>query len=194
MIADAPKPHPGVDCRTLGELLNVRSDAEELVPSKDYAEPRINTTTHEITTRTIRRGSTIRGKKIVAQEGDLIIGTLHTNNNNGNFAFSDQEYIVASQIVAVVKTDIVSKDYLASALEAILPKMPKDDLVGRETFTKEEILNLEIPMPTAGSLKTKGEQLDLEAETLREKVKKANGIRKELIEDIRSKLHGGLAT
>lgn len=194
IVEDVPRPRDGVTSKPLKELLQVRDEAENLIPYREYSEPRISTTSHEITTRTVRMGSTIRGKKIVAKPGDLIIGLLHTNNNNGNFAFADKEYIVSSQIAACVRTDVVSKDYLALALETILPSLPKDDLVGRETFTRREILDLEIPLPSDERMMECSRILELEEKKLREQKAVTEDARRELADEIRKMIVGGLDT
>lgn len=64
------------------------------------------------------------------------------------FAFCDREYIATSQIVAEVNEEIISKAYLKYALRKVLPTLRKDDLVGRETYSAEEILSVRIPKPS----------------------------------------------
>ncbi len=92
----------------------------------------------------LKRG---RGGKVIAQPGDLIISTLHTQNGNGMFAISDKEYICTSQIVAKIKEDIIDKKYLCLVLRKVLPTLKSRDLVGREPYKPAEILSLRIPKP-----------------------------------------------
>lgn len=142
----------------LRDILQVREEKEYLDPDEEYAEPSLDSLNHEVSVRRKRLGSNFKEKKkVIAKKGDLIIGCLHTNNRKGLFGFADQEYVLASQLAGRVKTEIVSKRYLAIALEAILPRLKKEDLVKRETFKKEELLDLDVPLPTSDSKKLERE-------------------------------------
>lgn len=101
----------------------------------------------------LRLGRNINAEKVIASEGGLIIGTLHTNNGNGLFGIVDREYICTSQIVATIREDIVPPEYLIQALRREFPRqLIPTDLVGRENFTKQQILNVLIPKPNAEEL------------------------------------------
>ena len=131
---------------SLGELLDVNSTKEPLEPNKEYNEPRLSSEDNTISVVRKRLGRNIKdSKKVMIEEGDLVIATLHTQKGKGLFAISDGEYIATSQIVAKIKTDLVSVEYLKLALQNILPKMKVSDLTGRETYKEKEILALRIP-------------------------------------------------
>ena len=140
------------DSWALRELLNIKTEKTPLERGKFYTEPHIHSFTNTVWPRgEERQGSNIseyREGKIIVMPGDLIIGTLHTQRGHGLFAFADREYIATSQIVATVREDIVHKDYLRFMLRQVLPTLEKDDLVGRETYTQDEILSLRIPKPS----------------------------------------------
>ena len=132
---------------TLGELLDIKTEKQALVPNAYYSQPRLCSKTNTISRKGEKRlGKNIKAdEKILIEPGDLVIGTLHTQSGNGLFAISDGEYIATSQIVAKIKTDLVSVEYLVFALQNILPKMKTSDLVGRETYKESDILSLRIP-------------------------------------------------
>jgi len=135
----------------LGELLTVKDVATPLEPNTYYAEPGLNSHNNTVRVRGNQRlGKNIKSnKKVAAESGDLIIGTLHTNNGNGLFAIADRHYICTSQIVARIKDDIVPPQYLIQALRREFPRqLIPTDLVGRENFTSKQILNVLIPKPS----------------------------------------------
>ena len=130
----------------LGELLSVKKQKQKLKANKIYKHPRISSKTNSISNcGEGRLGKNIKGEKIIAEPGDLVIGTLHTQSGNGLFAISDDTYVATSQIVATIRTEKISKEFLTLMLQSILPKMSKDDLTGRETYKKKDILSLRIP-------------------------------------------------
>ena len=139
----------------LSEVLEVVSKKSRLNDSAMYNEPRISSENNTVSVLKQRRGSSIKAKeKVIAKPGDLIISTLHTQSGNGLFAFCDKEYIASSQIVASVKEDIVTKQFLKCALRKAFPRLTKNDLVGRETYKAREILSVRIPYPTRQINKT----------------------------------------
>lgn len=119
----------------------------DLEPNKEYKEPQLNSRTNTIAQRgKMRLGRNFRGKaKKLIEPGDLVIATLHTQSGNGLFAISDDYYVGESQLIVKIKTELVTEDYLVFALRRILPKLEVNDLVGRETFRKEDLLNIRIP-------------------------------------------------
>ena len=119
-----------------------------MLPNEEYFEPRLSRNGVLSSSSGYGRfGRNIKGnEKVLAEKGDLIIATLHTQDCL--FAYSDKTYVTTSQIVAKVKEDLVSKAYLAFVLNKILPTIRKSDLVGRETYKNNEILSLRIPKPS----------------------------------------------
>ena len=130
----------------LKDVIEMKIEKQKLDPNKIYQEPRLSSATNTISSRgNGRYGKNINGNKVIVAPGDLVIATLHTQSGNGLFAISDDYYIATSQIVAKIKENIVNKEYLILCLQKILPQLSKSDLVGRETYKKEEILKLKIP-------------------------------------------------
>ena len=138
----------------LEELLTVKDAKQSLEPDKLYAEPGLDSQSNLVRVKgNLRLGRNIKAEKVIAKEGDLIIGTLHTNNGNGLFAVADREYICTSQIVATIRADVVPPEYLIQALRREFPRqLIPTDLVGRENFTTKQILNVLIPKPGAKEL------------------------------------------
>ncbi len=131
----------------LGELIEVVVKKTPLDPDKTYYMPRLHSPTNTVSPQKNQRlGRNINGDKVLTKPGDLIIATLHTQD--GLFAYCDQEYVSTSQIVARVDERLVSKGYLKYALRMVLPTLSNSDLVGRETYKPQEILELRIPKPT----------------------------------------------
>ena len=135
----------------LRELLTVKTKAADIDPEGEYAQPGLDSQNNTVGVKgNVRLGKNIKGKnKTIAEPGDLIIGTLHTNKGNGLFAIADRQYICTSQIVAKIRNEIVPPQYLIQALRKEFPRqLIPTDLVGRETFTPKQILDVVIPQPT----------------------------------------------
>ena len=134
----------------LEELLTIKDTKQPLEADKLYAEPGLDSQSNLVRIRgNLRLGRNIKAKKVIAEPGDLIIATLHTNNGNGLFGTADREYICTSQIVATINTDVVPSEYLIQALRREFPRqLIPTDLVDREIFTINEILNVLIPKPS----------------------------------------------
>lgn len=138
----------------LRELLTIKDKKQPLEADKLYAEPSLDSQFNLVgISGLLRLGRNIKAKKIIAEPGDLVIGTLHTNSRNGLFGIADREYICTSQIVATIKADIVPPEYLIQTLRREFPRqLIPTDLVDRETFTDREILNVLIPKPSDAEL------------------------------------------
>ena len=150
-----------------------------LDPDREYREPKLSSATNTISPRGgPRLGRNFKGgKKRLIEPGDLVVATLHTQRGRGLFAISDGYYVGESQLVARINTDIVDPDYLVAALRRILPTLKSDDLVGRETFKKEELLDLRVPrqpawFSSAECKDTRARLRDME-KTLKEKTARA---------------------
>ena len=138
----------------LEELITIKNTKSILDPNRYYAEPSLNSQSNLVSINgNLRLGRNINKEKVVASEGDLIIATLHTNNGNGLFGMADREYICTSQIVCTIRDDIVPPEYLIESLRREFPRqLIPTDLVGRENFTKQQILNVLIPKPSPDEL------------------------------------------
>ncbi|MCY4418985.1 MAG: N-6 DNA methylase [Cytophagales bacterium] len=151
ILKPKPKEHDTGDTLLLKDLVQIKSEKTPIDPTRYYREPQLSSLNNTISSsnKKTRFGRNIKEKeKVLIQKGDLVIGTLHTQQNNGLFAISDGEYIATSQIVCRIREDRVNKHYLILMLRQELPKLKKEDLVGRETYKPEEILNVRIPKPT----------------------------------------------
>lgn len=139
----------------LRDIIEVREEKVKLHPEKSYCEPRIDSTTNTVKPRGgEKRGDQFaadaRGKgRVIAQPGDLLIGTLHTNNNKGMFAIADRKYVMNSGIAAKINQELVDPFWLALQLNEKLPKLapPKGDTVRREPFKVDAILDVHIAKP-----------------------------------------------
>ena len=138
----------------LEELLTIKGTKQPLESDKLYAEPGLDSQFNLVRIKgNLRLGKNIKAEKVIAEKGELIIGTLHTNNGNGLFGVADREYICTSQIVARIRADKVPSQYLIQALRREFPRqLIPTDLVGRENFTTEQILNVLIPKPSKAEL------------------------------------------
>ncbi len=134
----------------LEELLTIKDTKQPLEPDRLYAQPGLDSQSNLVRVKgNLRLGRNIKAEKVIAQAGDLIIGTLHTNSGNGLFAVADREYICTSQIVATIREDRVPPEYLIQALRREFSRqLIPTDLVGRENFTSKQILNVLIPKPS----------------------------------------------
>ena len=170
----------------LMDIVEVRERRERLDPEKLYYEPHIDSTTNTVKPRGgEKRGDQFPAEarnrgRIIAQPGDLLIGTLHTNNNNGMFAIADREYVMNSGIAVRIKKDLVDPFWLKLQLNERLPKLtaPRGDTVRREKFQVDVILDVLIAKPgkrTEQDLKERSEaekQLQKVEEKLAKIVKK----------------------
>lgn len=112
-----------------------------------YQEPTISSMTNKISIRKKDRGENFKVKnRIEIRPDDLVIARMHTQN--GLFAFSD-DCFQATQTFIPFKWNkkLIIKDYLFLIIKKYLRKLKKIDQVLRETYTKEEILNIKIPLP-----------------------------------------------
>ncbi len=164
----------------LGELLNIKYQPSTLDPEGEYAEPGLNSQSNTVKIRgNFRLGKNIKGKnKIIAEPGDLIIATLHTNSGNGLFAIADRHYVCTSQVVAEIRSEVIPTQYLFQALRREFPRqLIPTDLVGRETFTEQQILDVVIPKPNSKDMarlikvESEIERLQAELNTRRGEIK-----------------------
>ena len=138
----------------LRELLDLKTK-QDIVATEWYAEPRLDSQNNAVSPGKKRLGKNIRAsQKIFAEPGDLIIATLHTNSNNGLFAISNGNYICESQLVGKIREDLVPSSYLVKVLRKEFPRqLIPFDLVGRETFSTDQILDVLLPKPSAKEIK-----------------------------------------
>ncbi len=112
-------------------------------------EPTISSKTNTISTRKELSGADVKVKKRVKLfPGDLVFARLHTQN--GLFAFCDNEYTATQTFVPVkINEEIIDKNYLFYSLKHFIKNLVlSGDSVGRESYTTDQILSLEITLPT----------------------------------------------
>lgn len=130
--------------KLLKEFLEEQNNYIKIKDDEIYFEPNILSINNIIKTRRKRLGKNIKGKtKKLIKKGNLVISTLHTQN--GLFAIADKNYIANSQLVYNLKEG-VDKDFLFFLLNKEIRKLSKDDIVGRETYKKDEIEDIKIPV------------------------------------------------
>ena len=168
LVPPTQDPYSGYEYCLLGDVIDVKITALNIDPLENYYEPKICSHTNTIRKRgEARLGRNIKGKgKVLIEPGDLVIGTLHTQSGNGLFAVSEEPFLATSQIVAKINETKIDKDYLVYMLKKLLPKLSTDDLVGRETYTREKILNIKIPIQPDFFAKPEYKKLKLEIERL----------------------------
>ena len=118
-----------------------------LQKEKIYQEPTISSINNRISARKKSKGGDFKVKsRVEIKPGDLVVARMHTQN--GLFAFSD-DYFQATQTFIPFRWNksLIIKDYLFLILKKYLRKLKKIDQVLRETYTREEILNIKIPLP-----------------------------------------------
>ena len=130
--------------KRLKDFLILQNNFITIENEKSYCEPSISGKNNKVSTRRKRLGKNIKGdsKKLI-KKGNLVISTLHTQN--GLFGIADKNYIANSQLVYELKPD-VNRPVFFFLLNREIRKLSKDDVVGRETYKKEEIENIKIPI------------------------------------------------
>ena len=112
-----------------------------------YTEPTISSKEHKILPKRTAKGNEFKVKRrIKLKPGDLVISKLHTQN--GLFAYADREYASTTTFIPLkVKENLIDKKFLFYSLRIFIKKLGSVDTVGRETYSKEQILSLKIPVP-----------------------------------------------
>jgi len=130
-------------------LVNLSEERKFIIEDElIYKDPTISTKYNTIKTRNEEEGKFLKVKKrIRIERNDLVIGLLHTQN--GAFAFADDEYASTGTFIPFsVNENQISKRYLSLLLGSVLKQLGKEDATGRENYKVEEILELEIPLPS----------------------------------------------
>jgi restriction endonuclease S subunit len=134
----------------LHEFLKDISDERKIIIDDEliYKDPTISTKTNTISTRNEEKGKFLKVKKRISiQNGDFVIGLLHTQN--GAFAFANDEYASTGTFIPLeIDINQISKKYLFHLMKRALKQLIKDDTTGRENYKIEEILDIEIPLPS----------------------------------------------
>lgn len=137
------------DVVRLGELIIDLSNERKItiIDNKIYNEPTISSKNNTITARKTAFGEEFKVKKrIQILPNDLVISRMHTQN--GLFAFSKDEFVSTNTFIPFkIFEKKINPKFLFNILKLVLSKLQKFDSVNRETYTTEEILNLEAPLP-----------------------------------------------
>lgn len=115
--------------------------------NKFYQEPTISSKTNLITARKQGLGKEFKVKKrVLILPNDLVIAKMHTQN--GLYAFAKESFASTTTFIPfeIIESKI-NKDYLFIILKMTLQRLQKFDSVKRETYTTDEILDLQIPLP-----------------------------------------------
>jgi restriction endonuclease S subunit len=130
-------------------LINLSEERKSIIDDeKIYFEPTIKTKTNEISVSNESKGEGLKVKKrILLKKGDLVVGLLHTQN--GSFAICDQEYVSTGTFVPFeINTNDVDQKYLFHSLRTAFEKLGVEDATGRENYKVDDILSLQIPLPS----------------------------------------------
>lgn len=131
----------------LAELVIVVERPVEISADMICREDKMSSETHEISLKEERLGYNVKTKKRYQVEpGDLVFALLHTQD--GLFAISREHFhCTNTRLVCKIDKNKVDADYLFWVLEMIVPSLSKIDTIGRESYKKEQILSLRIPLP-----------------------------------------------
>lgn len=117
-------------------------------PNEDVVDPTIKCSTHKISVASIQKGVSVKiSKRIRIEPNDLVFSRLHTQN--GAFAFADRSYLATTTFIPLaIDEKHIDRRFLFWALHVRVPTLSASDTVGRETYKTQDILSLEIPLPS----------------------------------------------
>jgi Type I restriction modification DNA specificity domain len=170
----------------LGELVNDLTKSRWISVSgdDDVIDPTIKSATHTISVGQITPAVSVKiTKRLEILPGDLVFSRLHTQN--GAFAYSTVRFTATSTFIPLqVKEGIVNKRFLFWALHIWIPTLSTSDSVGRETYKTEDILSLEIPLPSL----SEQQRIVARLEALARRVEEARGLRRAAVEEVEALL------
>jgi len=136
----------------LKDIVELRDRPVRITDDMECRDPTISTEHNRISLRKSSLGSNVRVKnRFRILPGDFAVSTLHTQNCNGAVAISDGEYHATKTFFTFrAREDMVLAEYLFRVLRIVLPTLRKGDLTGRENYKRDEILDLEVPVPDLG--------------------------------------------
>jgi type I restriction enzyme S subunit len=134
----------------LSEIVTDLTDARTFQASDDddITDPTIRSATHTIGIAGNSKGCDVKVRKRVRiYPGDIVFSRLHTQN--GAFALSDNYFQATGTFIPLsVNENKIDRRFLFWALDQFVPSLSASDTVGRETFKTQDILALEIPLPS----------------------------------------------
>lgn len=112
-----------------------------------YQEPTISSKTNLIAPRKQGLGKEFKVKKrVLILPNDLVIAKMHTQN--GLYAIAKETFASTTTFIPFeIIENKINKDFLFIILKTTLQRLQKFDSVNRETYTTDEILDLQIPLP-----------------------------------------------
>ena len=131
----------------LHEIARPMARSMIIAPDMSCREVGINAKTHETFLKEERLGYNVKTtKRFKILPGDLVFARMHTQN--GLFAFSDGEYhATSSRLICKIDESKVDRNYLFHVLSFIVPTLSMMDTTGRENYSVEQIMGLQIPLP-----------------------------------------------
>ena len=161
----------------------------QIKPDDDVVNPTITSRTHSISIASIQEGISVRVRKRVRlKPGDLVFSRLHTQN--GAFAFVDRSYLATTTFLPLVIDETqVDRRFLFWALHVRVPTLFASDTVGRETYKPQDILSLEIPLPTLSEQR----RIATRIEGLAALIKEARGLRAKAREEAKALVSSALS-
>lgn len=132
----------------LSDLVRVVQRPIHIDRDMNCREPGFIGKSHAMYLREERLGYNVKTtKRFKILPGDLVFSRMHTQD--GLFTFSDSEYHgTATHLTCEVDETKIDRHYLFWALDLVVPTLSKMDTTGRETYSAEEILRLQIPLPS----------------------------------------------
>lgn len=133
----------------LGEVLIDLTKSRTFIikDNEFYQEPTISSKTNLVSARKQGLGKEFKVKKrVLILPNDLVIARMHTQN--GLYAFAKETFASTTTFIPFeIKESKINKDFLFIILKMTLQRLQKFDSVNRETYTTDEILDLQIPLP-----------------------------------------------
>ena len=153
-----------------------------------YKEPTISSKTNLITPRKEGFGREFKVKKrVLILPNDLVVAKMHTQN--GLYAFAKETFASTNTFVPFeIKENKINRDFLFIVLKPTLQRLQKFDSVNRETYTTDEILNLQIPLPPL----EKQREIVASLQDLQDKIAAKEAEQNALKERIESHIYGAL--
>ena len=162
----------------LKDLTNDR--VENILDDLEYAEPTISSKTNIISVRKYGKGLDFKVKsRVKILKDDLVISRMHTQN--GSFAFANETFYSTKTFFPIsVNYSLIEKRFLELILKKTLKNLKKFDAVKRETYSVDEILELQIPLPSIPTQKSLVAKYDKELAQVRKLEQKVDELNEKI--------------
>lgn len=177
-------PRGNIGTMRFGDLVHPANRRVQIKPGMECVEPGSVAKEHKIVVRNRKRYSEVAPsgrKRWLIKKGDLVISMAHTQD--GHIAYSDIDedlHATRTHRAYLVREELVDKRYLLWAARKVLMSMKRDDIVKREGYSEEDILNILIPLP---SLLSKQREIGRRMDAARRKISKSEEAVKKARED-----------